>query len=142
MQDRTNIGLAKVAGMEDELNISANEYYLTIALFQVGYVVAEIPSKYVPPNRKHAMSSNSSQHDPVRDSTIALYPDFDGTMGCCCSRSWSCEDHSAADRSSCLARHIRGRLQRKCALALRDATLTRKPAVLFLISTWYRPEEQ
>lgn len=33
--------------MEKELNISSDEYYLTIALFQVGYVVAEIPSKCV-----------------------------------------------------------------------------------------------
>ena len=46
-QDRSNIGLAKVAGMEKELNISPNEYYLTIALFQVGYVLAEVPSNMI-----------------------------------------------------------------------------------------------
>lgn len=43
--DRTNIGLAKVAGMEDDLNLTDNEYFMAVALFQVGYVLAEVPSK-------------------------------------------------------------------------------------------------
>lgn len=33
--------------MEKELKITSDEYYLTIALFQVGYVVAEIPSNMI-----------------------------------------------------------------------------------------------
>jgi hypothetical protein len=33
--------------MEEALNLTDNEYYLAVALFQVGYVIAEIPSKSV-----------------------------------------------------------------------------------------------
>lgn len=34
--------------MQKALNLSSNEYYLAVVLFQIGYVVAEIPSKYAP----------------------------------------------------------------------------------------------
>ena len=43
--DRTNIGNAKVAGMDKDLGLSSTQYFLTIVVFQVGYVIAEIPSK-------------------------------------------------------------------------------------------------
>lgn len=43
--DRTNIGNAKVAGMDKDIGLSSTQYFLAIVVFQVGYVVAEIPSK-------------------------------------------------------------------------------------------------
>lgn len=43
--DRTNIGNAKVAGMDKDIGLSSTQYFLAIVVFQVGYVIAEIPSK-------------------------------------------------------------------------------------------------
>ena len=45
--DRTNIGNAKVAGMEDELNLSSGQYSLALIVFFITYVIFEVPSKYV-----------------------------------------------------------------------------------------------
>lgn len=45
-QDRTAIGNAKVAGMDVDLGLSSNDYFLAIVIFQVGYVFFEVPSKY------------------------------------------------------------------------------------------------
>jgi MFS family permease len=42
--DRSNIGNAKIAGMEDALNLSDTEYSLAINLFQVSYIVFSVPS--------------------------------------------------------------------------------------------------
>lgn len=43
--DRTNIGNAKAAGMDADLELSSEQYSLAIVMFQVGYVLAEVPSK-------------------------------------------------------------------------------------------------
>ena len=43
--DRTNIGNARVAGMASDIGLSSTQYFLAIVVFQVGYVIAEIPSK-------------------------------------------------------------------------------------------------
>ncbi|KAL4876778.1 major facilitator superfamily domain-containing protein [Aspergillus karnatakaensis] len=45
--DRSNIGNARVAGMGDALDIDDNRYYLAVVLFQIGYVVAEVPSNII-----------------------------------------------------------------------------------------------
>ncbi|KAI9041318.1 MFS general substrate transporter [Aspergillus affinis] len=42
--DRTNIGNAKISGMEEDLNLSSNEYSVALVVFFVGYVVFEVPS--------------------------------------------------------------------------------------------------
>jgi hypothetical protein len=47
LQDRTNIGNARVAGMDVDIGLSSTQYFLAIVVFQVGYVIAEVPSKYV-----------------------------------------------------------------------------------------------
>ncbi|KAI9845003.1 MAG: hypothetical protein M1837_005147 [Sclerophora amabilis] len=44
--DRTNIGNAKIAGMQEDLNLSSNQYSVSLVVFFVGYVVFEVPSKY------------------------------------------------------------------------------------------------
>ena len=44
-QDRTNIGNAKAAGMNLDIGLSSTQYFLAVVVFQVGYVIAEVPSK-------------------------------------------------------------------------------------------------
>lgn len=46
LQDRSNIGLAKIAGMEDDLNLSSNQYYIAVVIWVIGYTIGEVPSKY------------------------------------------------------------------------------------------------
>ncbi|KAI9040023.1 vitamin H transporter [Aspergillus affinis] len=42
--DRTNIGNAKISGMEVDLNLSSNQYSIALVVFFIGYVVFEVPS--------------------------------------------------------------------------------------------------
>ncbi|KAJ5082307.1 major facilitator superfamily domain-containing protein [Penicillium argentinense] len=42
--DRTNIGNAKISGMEVDLSLTSNEYSIALVVFFVGYVVFEVPS--------------------------------------------------------------------------------------------------
>ncbi|KAL4946427.1 hypothetical protein BDV06DRAFT_182528 [Aspergillus oleicola] len=42
--DRTNIGNARVAGMETDLNLDSNRYSIALVVFFIGYVVFEVPS--------------------------------------------------------------------------------------------------
>ncbi|GKZ31080.1 hypothetical protein AbraIFM66950_011139 [Aspergillus brasiliensis] len=44
--DRTNIGNAKISGMQVDLDLTSNEYSIALVVFFVGYVVFEVPSKY------------------------------------------------------------------------------------------------
>lgn len=32
--------------MNDDIGLSSTQYFLAIVVFQVGYVIAEVPSKY------------------------------------------------------------------------------------------------
>ncbi|KAL1955180.1 hypothetical protein VTO42DRAFT_8945 [Malbranchea cinnamomea] len=45
--DRTNIGNAKIAGMSDQLQLSSNQYSVTLVVFFVSYVVFEVPSNLI-----------------------------------------------------------------------------------------------
>ena len=45
--DRINIGNAKIAGMEEALNLSDTQYSLAINLFQVSYIVFSVPSNMI-----------------------------------------------------------------------------------------------
>jgi hypothetical protein len=45
-QDRSNIGLAKIAGMETELNLSSSQYYIAVIVWVIGYTTGAVPSKY------------------------------------------------------------------------------------------------
>ncbi|KAJ6034069.1 hypothetical protein N7460_000017 [Penicillium canescens] len=45
--DRTNIGNAKISGMETDLNLTSNQYSTALVVFFVGYVVFEVPSNLV-----------------------------------------------------------------------------------------------
>ncbi|KAI1262803.1 major facilitator superfamily domain-containing protein [Xylariaceae sp. FL1019] len=45
--DRSSIGNAKVAGLQDDLNLTSDQYSTTLVVFFVGYVIFEIPSNMV-----------------------------------------------------------------------------------------------
>ena len=45
--DRSNIGNAKIAGMEDALALSDTQYSLAINLFQVSYILFSVPSNMI-----------------------------------------------------------------------------------------------
>jgi MFS family permease len=47
--DRINIGNAKVAGTEDDLNLTDNQYSVAIPVFQVAYVIFGVPSNMILP---------------------------------------------------------------------------------------------
>lgn len=42
-----SIGNAKISGMQADLDLSSNQYSISLVVFFIGYVVFEIPSKYV-----------------------------------------------------------------------------------------------
>ncbi|OJJ80118.1 uncharacterized protein ASPGLDRAFT_179868 [Aspergillus glaucus CBS 516.65] len=42
--DRTNIGNAKISGMETDLDLTSNQYSIALVVFFIGYVVFEVPS--------------------------------------------------------------------------------------------------
>lgn len=44
LMDRTNLGLAAVAGMNEDLNLTGNRYTIIIMVFFVMYITFEIPS--------------------------------------------------------------------------------------------------
>ncbi|QPC69314.1 hypothetical protein HYE68_000066 [Fusarium pseudograminearum] len=45
--DRTNIGNAKIAGMDKDLNLNSNKYSVVLVVFFVGYVLFEVPSNMI-----------------------------------------------------------------------------------------------
>lgn len=40
-----SIGNAKIAGMEEDLDLDSGRYSIALVVFFVGYVVCEVPSK-------------------------------------------------------------------------------------------------
>ncbi|CAH7665799.1 major facilitator superfamily domain-containing protein [Phakopsora pachyrhizi] len=45
--DRSNIGNAKVGGMEEGLGLTSTQYSVSLLIFAIGYLLAEIPSNMV-----------------------------------------------------------------------------------------------
>jgi sugar phosphate permease len=45
--DRTNIGNAKIAGMNDDLGLSSSEYSMALVIFFISYVFFEVPSNLI-----------------------------------------------------------------------------------------------
>ncbi|KAF3003626.1 hypothetical protein E8E13_007594 [Curvularia kusanoi] len=41
--DRSNIGNAKIQGMEKELNLKGQKYNVAVFIFNIGYVIARVP---------------------------------------------------------------------------------------------------
>lgn len=109
--DRTNIGNAKVAGMEEDLHLTNNQYSVAILVFQVAYVVFGVPSNMILPR--------------VRPS---LYIPFIMIL-------WG-------SVVACMAAiQTPGQLHAlRFVLGITEAGYS--PAVLFMLSMWYRRNEQ
>ncbi|KAJ5690040.1 hypothetical protein N7462_004432 [Penicillium macrosclerotiorum] len=45
--DRSNIGLAKIAGMEQDLNLTSAQYYTAVIVWVIGYTIAAVPSNMI-----------------------------------------------------------------------------------------------
>ncbi|KAI4592637.1 hypothetical protein KJ359_010539 [Pestalotiopsis sp. 9143b] len=45
--DRTNIGNAKIGGMEEDLGLDSNKYSISLVVFFIGYVLWEVPSNMI-----------------------------------------------------------------------------------------------
>lgn len=109
--DRTNIGNAKIAGMDDALNLTDNQYSLAIILFQIAYVVFGVPSNML------LSRMRPSRYIP----TIVFL--WGGVVACL-----------AAIQTPAQLLAIR------FLLGIAEAGYA--PAVLFMISMWYRRREQ
>ncbi|CAH7669020.1 major facilitator superfamily domain-containing protein [Phakopsora pachyrhizi] len=45
--DRTNVGNAKVGGLDESLGLKGNEYNIGLAVFYITYILSELPSNYM-----------------------------------------------------------------------------------------------
>lgn len=108
--DRTNLGLAAVAGMNDDLNLIGNRYTIIIMVFFVMYIIFEIPSvwnysDYTPLLAYHTKTESRAPKSWARQLVsfprhlLWQYLDWDGfyeivrdygTLPCSswCYRSW------------------------------------------------------
>jgi MFS family permease len=53
--DRSNIGNAKVAGMQTDLNLSSSDYSLAVSIFFIGYLLLEVPSNMILSNTRPSL---------------------------------------------------------------------------------------
>ena len=45
--DRSNIGIAKLSGIEDDLSLTGNEFNVALTVFYILYILLDIPSNWV-----------------------------------------------------------------------------------------------
>ncbi|KAJ5423686.1 Major facilitator superfamily domain general substrate transporter [Penicillium cf. griseofulvum] len=43
--DRSNIGLAKITGMKEDLHLTSHQYYTAVIVWVIGYTISAVPSK-------------------------------------------------------------------------------------------------
>ena len=128
--DRTNIGNAKVAGMDDALNLSDNEYSLAIILFQIAYVCFGVPSNML------LSRMRPSRYIPTIvfvSLTPLLHPETVQMLICC--QLWG-------GVVACLAAINTPAQLLAIRFLLGACEAGYAPAVLFMISMWYRRREQ
>ncbi|RMY01324.1 hypothetical protein D0868_08558 [Hortaea werneckii] len=109
--DRSNLGNARVAGMGEDLGITDDTYYLAVVLFQIGYVIAEIPCNMI----------LSRSRPSIFIPTIMVF------WGAVCMlvgivKTW---------------KQLVGL---RFVLGIAEAGFS--PAVMFIVSSWYRRHEQ
>ncbi|KAJ4304745.1 hypothetical protein N0V90_000272 [Kalmusia sp. IMI 367209] len=109
--DRTNIGNARVAGMASDIGLNSTQYFLAIVVFQVGYVIAEIPSNMI------LSRTRPSRYVPF---LMLLWGSVAALMS--------------------LVKTPAQLLGMRFLLGVMEAGFS--PAILFIISTWYRRKEQ
>ncbi|KAF2729839.1 pantothenate transporter liz1 [Polyplosphaeria fusca] len=109
--DRTNIGNAKAAGMNEDIGLDSNGYFLAVVVFQIGYVIAEVPSNMI------LSRARPSLYIPF---LMVLW----GTVAALMA----------------LVKTPAQLLGMRFLLGVMEAGFS--PAILFIISTWYRRHEQ
>ncbi|RMJ03386.1 hypothetical protein CDV36_015087 [Fusarium kuroshium] len=109
--DRSNIGNAKIAGMNDDLGLTDEEYSLAIVVFIIGYILGQVPSNMFLTRLRPSLY--------IPGMMIAW-----GTVVCLMSLI-----KTPAQLIGC-----------RLLLGLMEASFV--PAVVFLISTWYKKTEQ
>ncbi|KAF2106146.1 major facilitator superfamily domain-containing protein [Lophiotrema nucula] len=109
--DRTNIGNAKAAGMNADIGLSSTQYFLAVVVFQVGYVIAEVPSNMI------LSRTRPSRYIPL---LMVLWGSVAALMS--------------------LVKTPAQLLGMRFLLGVMEAGFS--PAILFIISTWYRRHEQ
>lgn len=81
-----SIGNAKISGMEDDLDLSSNEYSISLVVFFIGYVVFEVPSKYVLSHRLftvyYARYLTEEQSPAEPDPSVVVPVFHHGSLGC------------------------------------------------------------
>ena len=117
--DRTNIGNAKVAGLQDDLHLSSGQYSLALIVFFITYVLFEVPSKYVhiscpiyrwaPPYPFSLPSDYHAQPLPLHNTTIPLPTHAHDPLGRPHSVHGSREDIPTTHRRTNTARMPRSR---------------------------------
>ncbi|KIX09213.1 uncharacterized protein Z518_00292 [Rhinocladiella mackenziei CBS 650.93] len=111
LEDRSNLGNARVAGMYDDLKLDDQDYYHAVVTFQVGYLIAGTPSNMI------LVRVRPSLYIPM---LMILW----GTCATCLG-----------------AIQTKGQLWAvRFLLGITEAGFA--PGVFFLISAWYRKEEQ
>ncbi|KAJ5356546.1 hypothetical protein N7517_011155, partial [Penicillium concentricum] len=45
--DRSNIGLTKIAGMEEDLHLTSHQYYTAVIVWVIGYTISAVPSNMI-----------------------------------------------------------------------------------------------
>ncbi|KAF5983685.1 allantoate permease [Fusarium bulbicola] len=109
--DRSSIGNARVAGMGQALELTDDRYYLVVVLFQIGYVLAEVPSNMILSRSRPSLF-------------IPALMIFWGT---------SCAVIACVQKWQQL-------VGLRFLLGVAEAGFS--PAVMFIISSWYRKHEQ
>ncbi|KAJ0132216.1 hypothetical protein HZ326_24704 [Fusarium oxysporum f. sp. albedinis] len=109
--DRSNVGNARVAGMGEALELTDDRYYLIVVLFQIGYVLAEVPSNMILARSRPSLF-------------IPALMIFWGTSCAviACVQTWQ------------------QLIGLRFLLGVAEAGFS--PAVMFIISSWYRKHEQ
>lgn len=114
--------------MNDDIGLSSTQYFLAIVVFQIGYVIAEVPSKYAtfPSCELYIISQTHSMIlSRTRPSRyIPLLMLLWGTVAALMA----------------LVKTPAQLLGMRFLLGVMEAGFS--PAILFIISTWYRRHEQ
>ncbi|CAG9948689.1 unnamed protein product [Clonostachys rosea f. rosea IK726] len=109
--DRSNVGNARVAGMGDALQLTDDRYYIAVVLFQIGYVVAEVPSNMI----------------LARSRPSLFLPALMIFWGTVCALI-------------ALVQNWQQLVGLRFVLGIAEAGFS--PAVMFIISSWYKKHEQ
>ncbi|KAJ5479462.1 hypothetical protein N7530_004971 [Penicillium desertorum] len=109
--DRSNIGLAKIAGIEEDLHLTSHQYYIAVIVWVIGYTISAVPSNMI------LCRTRPSIFIPIITFAWGSVAALIGAV-----------------------RHHGQLIALRFLLGVFEAGFS--PAVIFLISTWYRKNEQ